>query len=34
MLKRQGWTWQQPARRAIERDDVSVLVGRRRPGRG
>ncbi|WSS82427.1 winged helix-turn-helix domain-containing protein [Streptomyces sp. NBC_01176] len=25
-LKRHGWSWQQPARRAIERDDVSVEV--------
>jgi transposase len=26
LLKRQGWTWQQPARRAIERDDAAVEV--------
>ncbi|MFF4120518.1 winged helix-turn-helix domain-containing protein [Streptomyces sp. NPDC001714] len=24
MLKRHGWSWQQPARRAIERDDEAV----------
>ncbi|MFE5550312.1 winged helix-turn-helix domain-containing protein [Streptomyces sp. NPDC056534] len=26
LLKRHGWGWQQPARRAIERDDDSVEV--------
>ncbi|MEV4940615.1 winged helix-turn-helix domain-containing protein [Streptomyces zaomyceticus] len=26
LLKRHGWSWQQPARRAIERDDVAVEV--------
>ncbi|MFJ3339427.1 winged helix-turn-helix domain-containing protein [Streptomyces sp. NPDC086766] len=26
LLKRQGWSWQQPARRAIERDDSAVEV--------
>ncbi|MFD6329453.1 winged helix-turn-helix domain-containing protein [Streptomyces niveus] len=26
MLKRHGWSWQQPARRAIERDDAAVEV--------
>ncbi|MEU5075968.1 winged helix-turn-helix domain-containing protein [Streptomyces asoensis] len=26
LLKRHGWSWQQPARRAIERDDTSVEV--------
>ncbi|MFF0479154.1 winged helix-turn-helix domain-containing protein [Streptomyces sp. NPDC004284] len=26
LLKRHGWSWQQPARRAIERDDVAVVV--------
>ncbi|MFD7691517.1 winged helix-turn-helix domain-containing protein [Streptomyces sp. NPDC059781] len=24
LLKRHGWSWQQPARRAIERDDAEV----------
>ncbi|WP_413812774.1 helix-turn-helix domain-containing protein [Streptomyces sp. OE57] len=24
MLKRHGWSWQQPARRAIERDEEAV----------
>ncbi|MET8422312.1 winged helix-turn-helix domain-containing protein, partial [Streptomyces sp. NPDC005098] len=24
LLKRHGWSWQQPARRAIERDDGAV----------
>ncbi|HEY9372172.1 MAG TPA: winged helix-turn-helix domain-containing protein [Streptomyces sp.] len=24
LLKRQGWSWQQPTRRAIERDDAAV----------
>jgi transposase len=24
LLKRHGWSWQQPARRAIERDDTAV----------
>jgi transposase len=41
LLKRHGWSWQQPARRAIERDDGAIEVwkrevwpevkGRRRP---
>lgn len=26
LLKRHGWSWQQPARRAIERDDAAVEV--------
>nr|WP_030950287.1 winged helix-turn-helix domain-containing protein [Streptomyces sp. NRRL S-646] len=26
LLKRHGWSWQQPARRAIERDDEAVEV--------
>ncbi|MER5201105.1 winged helix-turn-helix domain-containing protein [Streptomyces sp. NPDC002884] len=26
LLKRHGWSWQQPARRAIERDDQAVEV--------
>ncbi|MER5409317.1 winged helix-turn-helix domain-containing protein [Streptomyces sp. NPDC002769] len=26
LLKQHGWSWQQPARRAIERDDVTVEV--------
>ncbi|MER6568397.1 winged helix-turn-helix domain-containing protein [Streptomyces sp. NPDC001093] len=26
LLKRHGWSWQQPARRAIERDDSAVEV--------
>ncbi|MFF3608827.1 winged helix-turn-helix domain-containing protein [Streptomyces sp. NPDC002463] len=25
-MKRHGWSWQQPARRAIERDDQAVEV--------
>ncbi|WP_405997709.1 winged helix-turn-helix domain-containing protein [Streptomyces sp. NBC_00829] len=24
LLKRHGWSWQQPARRAVERDDEAV----------
>ncbi|WUL60753.1 winged helix-turn-helix domain-containing protein [Streptomyces sp. NBC_00344] len=24
LLRRHGWSWQQPARQAIERDDVAV----------
>jgi hypothetical protein len=24
LLRRHGWSWQQPARRAIERDDAAV----------
>ncbi|MER6113584.1 winged helix-turn-helix domain-containing protein [Streptomyces hirsutus] len=42
LLKRHGWSWQQPARRAIERDDEAVelwkkevwprVKERRRPG--
>jgi transposase len=26
LLRRHGWSWQQPARRAIERDDQAVEV--------
>ncbi|MEU1412080.1 winged helix-turn-helix domain-containing protein [Streptomyces sp. NPDC005731] len=26
ILRRHGWSWQQPARRAIERDDAAVEV--------
>ncbi|MFB6559586.1 winged helix-turn-helix domain-containing protein [Streptomyces sp. NPDC056400] len=26
LLERHGWSWQQPARRAIERDDEAVEV--------
>ncbi|MFJ4866708.1 winged helix-turn-helix domain-containing protein [Streptomyces sp. NPDC088748] len=26
LLKRRGWSWQQPPRRAVERDDVAVEV--------
>ncbi|MFE1312884.1 winged helix-turn-helix domain-containing protein [Streptomyces sp. NPDC058755] len=26
LLKRHGWSWQQPVRRAIERDDMAVEV--------
>nr|WP_255955313.1 winged helix-turn-helix domain-containing protein [Streptomyces sp. ODS25] len=33
LLKRHGWSWQQPARRAIGRDGVTVEV-RRGPGPG
>lgn len=29
LLKRHGWSWQQPARRAIERDDAAVEVWRK-----
>ncbi|MFI8346897.1 winged helix-turn-helix domain-containing protein [Streptomyces sp. NPDC085596] len=29
MLKRHGWSWQQLARRAIERDDEAVEVWRK-----
>jgi hypothetical protein len=32
--KRHGWWWQQPARRAIERDDAAVEVWKKEPGRG
>ncbi|MFJ2722812.1 winged helix-turn-helix domain-containing protein [Streptomyces sp. NPDC087437] len=28
MLKRHGWSWQQPTRRAIERDDDAVELQR------
>lgn len=28
-LKRHGWFWQQPARRAIERDDDAVELRKR-----
>ncbi|MFF0410830.1 winged helix-turn-helix domain-containing protein [Kitasatospora sp. NPDC004745] len=34
LLKHHGWSWQQPTRHAIERDDDAVESGRRRPGRG
>ncbi|EHN80332.1 hypothetical protein SMCF_113 [Streptomyces coelicoflavus ZG0656] len=45
LLKRHGWSWQAPARRALERDEHAVelwkkevwpqvKVSRRRPGRG
>ncbi|WP_225101955.1 winged helix-turn-helix domain-containing protein [Streptomyces sp. CoH27] len=29
LLRRYGWSWQQPARRAIERDDAAVEVWRK-----
>ncbi|WP_406210566.1 winged helix-turn-helix domain-containing protein [Kitasatospora sp. NBC_01560] len=29
LLKRHGWSWQQPARRAIERDDAAVELWRK-----
>ncbi|TDT98663.1 transposase [Streptomyces sp. 846.5] len=29
LLRRHGWSWQQPARRAIERDDDAVELWRR-----
>ncbi|WP_331741405.1 winged helix-turn-helix domain-containing protein [Kitasatospora sp. NBC_00085] len=29
LLKRHGWSWQQPARRAIERDDEAVELWRK-----
>ncbi|MEU4732632.1 winged helix-turn-helix domain-containing protein [Streptomyces sp. NPDC023588] len=31
MLKRHGWSWQQPARRAIERDYAAVELWRKEP---
>lgn len=34
LLRRHGWSWQQPTRRAIERDDDAVEVWKRRSGRG
>ncbi|MFF4854640.1 winged helix-turn-helix domain-containing protein [Streptomyces rubiginosohelvolus] len=34
LLRRPGWSWQQPARRAIERDDERWSCGGGRPGRG
>jgi transposase len=34
LLKRHGRSWQQPARRAIERDDSAVAVWKKRPGHG
>ncbi|WP_373412863.1 winged helix-turn-helix domain-containing protein [Streptomyces sp. NRRL B-24572] len=30
MLKRHGWSWQQPTRRAIERDDAAVELWKRK----
>ncbi|MDX2948464.1 winged helix-turn-helix domain-containing protein [Streptomyces caniscabiei] len=33
-MKRHGWSWQQPARRTIERDDDAVDLWTRRSGRG
>ncbi|MFD3537289.1 winged helix-turn-helix domain-containing protein [Streptomyces sp. NPDC058664] len=30
LLKRHGWSWQQPARRAIERDDAVVEVWKKK----
>ncbi|MEU8718703.1 winged helix-turn-helix domain-containing protein, partial [Streptomyces sp. NPDC048663] len=30
LLKRHAWSWQQPARRAIERDDVNPFAAWRR----
>ncbi|MCK7626562.1 winged helix-turn-helix domain-containing protein [Streptomyces sp. RS10V-4] len=32
LLKRHGWSWQQPTRRAIERDEGPSSCGRRRCG--
>ncbi|MFE9046495.1 winged helix-turn-helix domain-containing protein [Streptomyces sp. NPDC007818] len=29
LLKRHDWSWQQPARQAIERDDAAVEVGKK-----
>ncbi|MFK0223862.1 winged helix-turn-helix domain-containing protein [Streptomyces vinaceus] len=29
LLKRHGWSWQQPARRAIERDNAAVELRRK-----
>nr|WP_324605328.1 winged helix-turn-helix domain-containing protein [Streptomyces sp. NRRL S-237] len=29
LLKRHGWSWQQSARRAIERDDVAAELWRK-----
>ncbi|CAK7286822.1 hypothetical protein SGPA1_41082 [Streptomyces misionensis JCM 4497] len=29
LLKRHGWSWQQPTRRAIERDDEAVELGKK-----
>ncbi|MFI5806654.1 winged helix-turn-helix domain-containing protein [Streptomyces sp. NPDC051561] len=34
LLKRHGWSWQQPARRAIEREATRSRCEGRRPGRG
>lgn len=34
LLKRHGWSWQQPARRAIERTTMRSRYVIRRPGRG
>ncbi|MFE4956865.1 winged helix-turn-helix domain-containing protein [Streptomyces sp. NPDC056653] len=34
LLRRHGWSWQQPAWRAIERHDDAVELWRRERGRG
>lgn len=34
LLKRHGWSWQQPIRRAIECDDAAVELWKRTSGRG
>ncbi|MEW1612833.1 winged helix-turn-helix domain-containing protein [Streptomyces sp. NPDC088744] len=34
LFRRHGWSWQQPVRRAIERDDDAVRCGGGRSGRG
>lgn len=34
LLRRYGWSWQQPSRRAIERDDDAVELWNERCGRG
>lgn len=34
LLKRHGWSWQQPTRRAISATTARSRCGRRRPGRG
>jgi transposase len=34
LLRRYGWSWQQPGRRAIERDDDAVELWNGRCGRG
>lgn len=33
LLKRHGWSWQQPARRTIERDDDTVELWKKEVGR-